>query len=512
MKKLTSLLLTTALIAGYFSVLVSPISAISPGFETSIVSRGQVAAPYSDPAALAENPDGGFSISTGLVNVFGGAGGVISGESPLTNENMTQYEIIATKPEAAQCVAIEFDFISSEFPAFYGTGFNDSFLIEMLNETADSELIYIPEEVNLASESNIAFDSEGRAIKLNSFPEDAYTIFESNDRENGRIDNIRALGDLGSITTDNVKFIFTIADIADSFFNTQVDVNNIIWTTGEDCDVAVEIDPEEEIEDVTEEPVDPTEPTDPEDPTDPIVIEVPEEPNPVTPVEDVDADTNSDDGSATDLEVTEPTAIEFPSAIPNTIAQDLTNSQNSSGDQEEKGSGVNANGIYDPGRCSVTGILSGNVYFDADQNNARNNGDFGYEDIRVQVYYYDAEGERQLIIFEEGRDFTTRTDKEGDWEVELCIGDYEVEIIEIDLPAGVERTSAEMLELTLPEEGNENGIFVIDEVEAPEQIEESAAGFNWLLCCIPLAILLLGVLVFAYFRNREESEKNKSKN
>ncbi len=140
--------------------------------------------------------------------------------------------------------------------------------------------------------------------------------------------------------------------------------------------------------------------------------------------------------------------------------------------------------------CDATSKASGYIFEDENGNGEYDEGEKIFGNITVKIYM-EIDGERKLVK-------RTDTDENGYWEEELCPGEYEVEIVEAELPDGYEMKDGDVLSLEVKEGEDSTDVNII--VENPSFF----ANFNWLWCLIPLVLLLIGVFLFFWYSRPRE--------
>ncbi len=114
--------------------------------------------------------------------------------------------------------------------------------------------------------------------------------------------------------------------------------------------------------------------------------------------------------------------------------------------------------------------------------------------VIVSVYSFDAEGNR--IELEKDS-----TDMDGKWEVEVCAGNYEVEINtdSLSLEEGAELSSDKVVKVTIEaEQDTENVNFVITEEDK---------GFNFWLILIPILLIVIAAVFGAIYSNSKRENR-----
>jgi hypothetical protein len=86
-------------------------------------------------------------------------GGAVRGNS---DRDVTILKIDVNVPSSANCLSVDFRFLSEEFPEFVGKSVNDAFIAELDNSswTTTASVVTAP--------SNFAFDPTGTVVSINS--------------------------------------------------------------------------------------------------------------------------------------------------------------------------------------------------------------------------------------------------------------------------------------------------------------------------------------------------------
>ena len=133
----------------------------------------------SQPAGVGGQPQGGFPtngssyavLSTGNVAAADSANN--AGNTSTSNGggpgphgasvyDMVQIKVDFNAPKGANCVGIDFRFLSEEFPEFVGSRFNDGFIAEL--DSSDFNVA----ATGITAPHNFAFDSSGHVISVNT--------------------------------------------------------------------------------------------------------------------------------------------------------------------------------------------------------------------------------------------------------------------------------------------------------------------------------------------------------
>ncbi len=140
--------------------------------------------------------------------------------------------------------------------------------------------------------------------------------------------------------------------------------------------------------------------------------------------------------------------------------------------------------------CEERYILSGSIFNDLNTNNEKDSNESGVAGVLVQLYYMDELDE--VIVAEE----TTSAD--GEYQFEVCPGNYNVRIAENDVPEELEVLGASDKEVLVVDEDVENFDFVLVEGE------NTNGGFNWWIFAILLLIIAGGTGIYLYTGRKSE--------
>lgn len=129
-------------------------------------------------------------------------------------------------------------------------------------------------------------------------------------------------------------------------------------------------------------------------------------------------------------------------------------------------------------RCETKQKVSGYVYNDANNNNQKDDGEETLKNVKVTLTYT-----------YEGKEYSvdTETDENGYWEIELCPGNYKVNINPDDLPEGY--VLGEEQEITLKED---NKLTDVNLGLLNNSNDEDKKSKLWWLLLIPAGILVIG--------------------
>ncbi len=156
----------------------------------------------TDPASYIDNPDGEVATCTDL----------------------TQIKMILRVPGNATGLSFDFIFLSSEYPEYVGTAYNDTFYAILGENSAD------------ATHMNVSFDGNDNAITVNN------DYFEEPGNLSQSINGTGYEGDIGSasgwLTTrapvepnSEIELIFSIHDEGDHILDSAVVIDNFKWIT-----------------------------------------------------------------------------------------------------------------------------------------------------------------------------------------------------------------------------------------------------------------------------------------
>lgn len=184
------------------------------GFPT----QGQSALTLStgDASIVPGDPDG--TIDSTVLDGPGGADG----------NDLTQVKLELKPPAAAKCLALDFMFLSEEYPDFVGSGFNDIFTAEL------NESLFQLDGTQVVAPNNFAYDGQANPVSVN-------TLFgftaAGESQLNGRSPALSAMTPVETdINSGNMTLFLSVQDLGDSIFDSAVVVDNLRWLYGENCD------------------------------------------------------------------------------------------------------------------------------------------------------------------------------------------------------------------------------------------------------------------------------------
>lgn len=148
-----------------------------PGSVSSSVFETGTPPPSGNPAAVSTTALGFFPrhgpsygiLSTGDATLAAGAQDDFAGADNggpavrgLTDADVTIYRVALDVPSNANCLSVDFRFLSEEYPTFVGGTFNDAFVAEL--DTSD----WTTSASDISAPNNFAFDPAGEPISINA--------------------------------------------------------------------------------------------------------------------------------------------------------------------------------------------------------------------------------------------------------------------------------------------------------------------------------------------------------
>jgi len=190
----------------------------------------------TSPAAVVASPLAGFPTSGGSFGILssgdslladdandGGGSGASNGggggsHGPSFHDLVT-LKLDVSVPAGANCLALDFRFLSEEFPEFVGSSLNDGFVAELdtsdfTADEADNSAVVAPH--------NFAFDEAGKVISINTagFSADAAT----GTTYDGATPKLRALT---PVTPGSHSVFLSVFDQGDSAYDSAVFLDNV---------------------------------------------------------------------------------------------------------------------------------------------------------------------------------------------------------------------------------------------------------------------------------------------
>jgi len=138
--------------------------------------------------------------------------------------------------------------------------------------------------------------------------------------------------------------------------------------------------------------------------------------------------------------------------------------------------------------CEVTSKLFGYIYVDKNKNDERDKRERVLPNISVKIYVEDENGEKRTI-----KDLSTN--KQGYWEIELCIGKYFVEIDRSTLPKNTDLAD-NILEVILTTNDTEYSL----DIGVNDTRNFLQKYWPWIL----LAVVLLGSIAIVVLESRRK--------
>jgi hypothetical protein len=143
-------------------------------------------------------------------------GGNVRGD---TDFDVTVMKVDLNVPVDANCVTVEFRFLSEEFPEFVGTEFNDAFIAE-LDTTS-----WTTSGSDITAPDNFAFDPAGNVISINAA---GVTSFDADESEGTTYDGATPiLAASTPITSGAHSLYLSIFDQGDHIYDSAVFIDNL---------------------------------------------------------------------------------------------------------------------------------------------------------------------------------------------------------------------------------------------------------------------------------------------
>ena len=162
----------------------------------------------SGDATLADDPNSAGDTSTVNNGGNGGHGNV---------NDLVQLRVDLQVPQGANCLTLDFRFLSEEFPEFVGSQFNDAFIAEL-----DQSSFQVGDDGSVSAPNNFAFDENNNVITINTTgagPEGAAgTTYD------GATPILRATT---PITPGAHQIFLSVYDASDSIYDSTVFLDNL---------------------------------------------------------------------------------------------------------------------------------------------------------------------------------------------------------------------------------------------------------------------------------------------
>jgi uncharacterized repeat protein (TIGR01451 family) len=162
-------------------------------------------------STLADQPNNSGSDGVNL------GGGSVRGDTDL---DVTIVKIDLAVPAGANCLALDFQFLTEEFPEFVGSSFNDAFIAELDSST------WTTSGSTITAPNNFAFDPSGDVISVNS---SGVTSMTAGNASGTTYDGATPLLSAATpITAGAHSLYLSIFDQGDNFLDSAVFVDNVI--------------------------------------------------------------------------------------------------------------------------------------------------------------------------------------------------------------------------------------------------------------------------------------------
>jgi hypothetical protein len=162
--------------------------------------------------------------------------GSVRGDSDF---DVTIWEIDLDVPAEADCLSVDFQFLSEEYPDFVGTAYNDAFIAEL--DTSD----WTTSGSTIAAPHNFAFDAAGNVISINSVvglgpANGTGTAFNNNDGDDVEGGATYFLSARTPVDPGAHTLFLSIFDQGDHDWDSAVFLDNLlIYSAGASCTAGV---------------------------------------------------------------------------------------------------------------------------------------------------------------------------------------------------------------------------------------------------------------------------------
>lgn len=132
--------------------------------------------------------------------------------------------------------------------------------------------------------------------------------------------------------------------------------------------------------------------------------------------------------------------------------------------------------------CELRSTISGNVFIDSDADGVVDENEAGITSVEITIFYITVD---ENGVDQETEVRTVKTNSLGRWETRVCPGSYKVSLNTDDLPVDTELASDATIAFDVNDNSDVNNAnFAVSHIE-------NNPGFNWLLCLVPVVILML---------------------
>jgi hypothetical protein len=167
----------------------------------------------------------GIAANASLPNSSGSLSAQLVGLNNNQGNDLVQFTLTLHVPAGAKFWAVDWKFLSEEFPEFVGSPYNDAFFIE----TPDSNII-ITDNIAL-SNRNVAYDPFGSRVSINTT---GATGMTSANAAGTTYDGATATLTTAARIPDGatqVTIVFSVTDLGDSIYDTAVFLDNFRFLT-----------------------------------------------------------------------------------------------------------------------------------------------------------------------------------------------------------------------------------------------------------------------------------------
>jgi hypothetical protein len=196
-------------------------------------SDGQGTGVFVDPAHGFPITGGSYAVlSTGhaadafLPNNEPNLSTTLTGLNNSQGNDLVQLRLTLAVPVGASEWAVDFKFLSEEFPEYVGSIYNDAFLIE----TPLSTFVINAAEIN--APNNVALDPDGRQVTINSVGPGGMTAANASATTyDGATGKLTAVAPIPTGASE-ITIIFSVTDLGDSIYDTTVFLDNFRFILG----------------------------------------------------------------------------------------------------------------------------------------------------------------------------------------------------------------------------------------------------------------------------------------